>query len=186
MGGKSGGSAGPTAAEIAANDAALREQWDADRLIYDEKRAAEETASREVAEQERRDDLWSTATSDYDKVYDMYKKNFDVDAELASRQGIFGATGADVLKTDDAEQNVLPQAEAKGEWAYTGKQEEIDNLNKEMDRLQAIEFDSGAAGSQLKGDTMAAFERRPTGTTTTGLTSEDEDEYKFAKSLGGI
>jgi len=186
MGGKSGGSSGPSAAEIAANDARLREQWDADRAIYDEKRAAEETEKREVAEQGRRDDLWATASSDYDKVYDMYKKNFDVDAELASRQGTYGTTGANVLKSNNKDQNKLAQAEAKGTWDYTGKQEEIDGLNKEMDRLQAIEFDTGGkVGSQLKGETMSRFEKKPKGTQTSGLT-EDDEEFKFAKALGGI
>jgi len=186
MGGKSGGSEGPTAAEIKANDDRLRAQWESDRVAYDAKRDGEEAAARGIKEQERRDSLWDTATSDYDKVYDNYKKQFDIDAELSSRQGIFGATGANVLKGDE-NQNEVAQAEGKGKFGYTGSQEEIDALNSEMDRLQGIEFDTGGkVGSQLKGETMAKFERKPKEKGREGLTAGSDEEFKYSKTLGGI
>lgn len=187
MGGKSGGSSGPSVAEMEAHDAKLREQWAADYEVQETERREYEEAQRAEAEQGRRDDLWKTAISDYDKVYDYYKKQFDVDAELASRQGASGFTGSDILKGADATQNEIAQAPEKTLFEYTGQQSEIDAINKEMDRLQGIEFNSFKnVGSSVKGDTMKKFERKPADGSIGGLTSTDEeDEFKLSKGLGG-
>lgn len=185
MGGKGGGAAGPTAAQIKANDDRLRKQWEQDRAISEAARKKEEAEARAVAEQGRRDDLWKTAESDYAKVYDEYKKQFDIETELASRQGVYGATGAGVIKSGEADQNKLAQAEAMKEFKYGGKQEDIDAINKEMDRLQAMEFGSKRAGKTIKGDTMAKFQRRSSGAKPKGMIAADDEDYKYAKTLGG-